>query len=164
MFNFTKNLKNMISIQGEHICKIDSKGRFLFPNGMKTQLGSNLKDGFIVKKSVFNNCLELYPRKNWDDLIQKITLKLNRFVRKHNDFIRAFTSGLKELDLDASGRVQVPRDLLLFANLGKEIVITAKLDCIEIWDKATYDKIIADTQLDISSLAEEVLGNIDLNI
>jgi DNA-binding transcriptional regulator/RsmH inhibitor MraZ len=37
------------------------------------------------------------------------------------------------------------------------------MDCIEIWDKARYDEIVSETQTDISGLAEEILGNINLN-
>ena len=153
----------MISLQGEHIGRVDAKGRFLLPVALKNQLSASLGEGFIVKRSIFSPCLELYPKTNWDEINRKIISKLNRFVKKHNDFIRAYNAGLKELEIDNSGRILIPRDLAVFAGISGDIVVTAKMDCIEIWDKARYDEIVNETQSDISGLAEEILGNINLN-
>ena len=153
----------MIPLQGEHIGRVDAKGRFLLPVALKNQLSASLGEGFIVKRSIFSPCLELYPKTNWDEINRKIISKLNRFVKKHNDFIRAYNAGLKELELDGSGRILIPRDLAVFAGISGDIVVTAKMDCIEIWDKARYDEIVSETQSDISGLAEEILGNINLN-
>ena len=153
----------MIPLQGEHIGRVDAKGRFLLPVAWKNQLSASLGEGFIVKRSIFSPCLELYPKSNWDEINRKIISKLNRFVKKHNDFIRAYNAGLKELEIDGSGRILIPRDLAVFAGISGDIVVTAKMDCIEIWDKARYDEIVNETQSDISGLAEEILGNINLN-
>ncbi len=153
----------MIPLQGEHIGRVDAKGRFLLPVALKNQLSASLGEGFIVKRSIFSPCLELYPKSNWDEINRKIISKLNRFVKKHNDFIRAYNAGLKEVETDGSGRILIPRDLAVFAGISGDIVVTAKMDCIEIWDKARYDEIVNETQSDISGLAEEILGNINLN-
>ena len=153
----------MIPLQGEHIGRVDAKGRFLLPVALKNQLSASLGEGFIVKRSIFSPCLELYPKSNWEEINRKIISKLNRFVKKHNDFIRAYNAGLKELEIDGSGRILIPRDLAVFAGISGDIVVTAKMDCIEIWDKARYDEIVNETQSDISGLAEEILGNINLN-
>ncbi len=153
----------MIPIQGEHICRVDVKGRFLLPAALKNQLIASLKEGFIVKRSIFSSCLELYPKPNWDELISKITSKLNRFRKEDNDFIRAYNAGLKEVELDGTGRLLIPRDLAIFAEITGDIVITAKMNCIEIWDKAKYDEVVNATQTNISDLAEKILGNINLN-
>jgi len=153
----------MIPLQGEHIGRVDAKGRFLLPVALKNQLSDSVGDGFIVKRSIFSPCLELYPKSNWDEINRKIIGKLNRFVKKHNDFIRAYNAGLKELEIDGSGRILIPRDLAVFAGISGDIVVTAKMDCIEIWDKARYDEVVSETQSDISGMAEEILGNINLN-
>jgi len=153
----------MIPLQGEHICRVDAKGRFMLPVALKNQLNAVLVEGFIVKRSIFSPCLELFPRSNWNELIHKITSKLNRFVKKDNDFIRAYNAGLKELEIDSTGRILIPRDLAVIAGITGDIVVAAKMDCIEIWDKARYDEVVSDTQTNISELAEDILGNINLN-
>ncbi len=153
----------MIPLQGEHICRVDAKGRFMLPVALKNQLSASLSEGFIVKRSIFSPCLELYPRSTWNTLIQRITSKLNRFVKRDNDFIRAYNAGLKELEIDSTGRILIPRDLALIAGITSDIVVAAKMECIEIWDKAKYDEVVSETQTNISGLAEEILGNINLN-
>jgi MraZ protein len=161
--NLRQIISTMISLQGEHICRVDSKGRFVLPAGLKNQLIASLKEGFVVKQSIFSKCLELYPQTNWNELIRKITSKLNRFKKEDNDFIRAYNAGLKQLEIDSTGRLLIPRDLAVFAEITGDIVVTAKMECIEIWDKAKYDEIISATQTNISELAEKILGNINLN-
>jgi MraZ protein len=153
----------MIPVQGEHICRVDAKGRFLLPVAFKNQLASSFEEGFIVKRSIFSQCLELYPKTSWNELIRKITSKLNRFKKEDNDFIRAYNAGLREVEADSTGRLLIPRDLVVFAGITADIVVTAKMDCIEIWDKAKYDETVIATQTNISDLAEKILGNINLN-
>jgi MraZ protein len=87
--------------------------------------------------------------------------KLNRFVKKNNDFIRRFTAGVKVLEIDALGRLLVPRDLVSFANISKEIVFSSAVNIVEIWDKDLYEKSINGEDVDFADLAEEVMGNIN---
>ena len=129
----------------------------MLPAAYKKQLDSVLADGFVLKRSVFQPCLELYPRSEWDKMMQKIN-KLNRFKKKNNDFIRRFTAGVKELDVDATGRILIPKDLLAFANIKKELVLSSAINIIEIWDKDKYEKAIEDATDDFADLAEEVMG------
>ncbi|CAL2094999.1 Transcriptional regulator MraZ [Tenacibaculum sp. 190524A02b] len=126
----------------------------------KKQLSAVLQEGFVLKRSVFQPCLELYPMQEWNLVMAKIN-KLNRFVKKNNDFIRRFTAGVKLVEVDASGRILVPKDLCQFAGLKKEIVLSSAVNIIEIWDKEEYEKIIDDAVVDFADLAEEVMGNIE---
>lgn len=89
--------------------------------------------------------------------------KLNRFVKKNNDFIRRFTAGVKMVDVDASGRVLIPKDLCQFAGIEKHVVFSSVGAIIEIWDKEKYEKVIDDTVVDFADLAEEVMGNTDID-
>jgi MraZ protein len=117
-----------------------------------------LKEGFVLKRGVFQSCLELYPMSEWNLMMEKIN-KLNRFVKKNNDFIRRFTAGLKVVELDVSGRLLIPKDLCDFAGIQKNIVLSSAVNIIEIWDKDKYEKAIDDAALDFADLAEEVMGN-----
>ena len=139
-------------------CKVDSKGRVMLPGGLKKELTPVLNDGFVIKKSVFYQCLELYPRAEWDEEMTTVD-KLNRFVKKNVDFIRRFMAGVKPVDLDNSGRLLIPKDLMGFANISKDIVMTSQINKIEIWDKASYDGVVTDDSIDFGTLAEEVMGN-----
>lgn len=147
----------MVNLIGTYECKADAKGRLMLPVAFKKQLEEVLEDGFVVKRSVFQPCLELYPRKEWDVLMGKMN-KLNRFKKKHNDFIRRFTAGVKEVEVDSAGRILISKDLTQFAGIGKELVLSSAINIIEIWDKNRYEVAIEDATDDFADLAEEVMG------
>lgn len=132
----------------------------MIPAPLKKQLASSLQDGFVLKRSVFQQCLELYPMEEWDLMMAKIN-KLNRFVKKNNDFIRRFTAGVKVVDIDALGRLLVPKDLVTFSGISKDVVFSSAVNIVEIWDKDLYEKSISGEDMDFADLAEEVMGNIN---
>ncbi|WP_396182409.1 division/cell wall cluster transcriptional repressor MraZ [Flavobacterium sp.] len=150
----------MNTIVGTYECKVDAKGRLLLPAPLKKQLASSLQDGFVLKRSVFQPCLELYPMAEWNVLMNKVN-KLNRFVKKNNDFIRRFTAGVKIVEIDALGRLLVPKDLVVFASVSKDIVLSSAVNIVEIWDKDLYEKSIDDATIDFADLAEDVMGNVN---
>ncbi len=150
----------MNTIVGTYECKVDAKGRLLLPAPLKKQLATSLQDGFVLKRSVFQPCLELYPMAEWNILMNKVN-KLNRFVKKNNDFIRRFTAGVKVVEIDALGRLLVPKDLVVFASISKDIVLSSAVNIVEIWDKDLYEKSIDDATIDFADLAEDVMGNVN---
>jgi len=119
-----------------------------------------MQHGFVLKRAVFQDCLELYPMQEWNALMQKVN-KLNRFKKKNNDFIRRFTAGVKMVEVDASGRLLIPKDLVAFAAITKNIVMSSAVNIVEIWDKTKYEKAIDDATVDFADLAEEVMGQDD---
>ncbi|GGC77321.1 transcriptional regulator MraZ [Flavobacterium lutivivi] len=132
----------------------------MIPVALKKQLSASLQDGFVLKRSVFQPCLELYPMSEWNLMMNKIN-KLNRFVKKNNDFIRRFTAGVKIVEVDDLGRLLVPKDLVGFANLSKDIVLSSAVNIVEVWDKDAYEKSISGEDVDFADLAEDVMGNIN---
>lgn len=152
----------LINLIGTYECKVDAKGRLMISSAFKKQLAPVLQEGFVVKRAVFQPCLELYPMQEWNKVMLKIN-SLNRFIKKNNDFIRRFTAGVKEVELDSSGRLLIPKDLCHFAGIKKQIVLSSAINIIEIWDKDSYEKSIDDTVMDFASLTEEVMGNSDEN-
>ncbi|AJR02289.1 division/cell wall cluster transcriptional repressor MraZ [Siansivirga zeaxanthinifaciens] len=147
-------------LTGTYDCKVDVKGRLMMPAPLKKQLAPILEEGFVLRRSVFQKCLELYPMSQWQVLMQKMN-KLNRFNKKNNDFIRRFTAGVKIVEVDVNGRLLIPKDLTVFANISKDIVVASAINIIEIWDKELYEQAIDDAALDFADLAEEVMGQDD---
>jgi len=143
---------------GTYECKADAKGRIMVPAALKKQLSKQLDKSFVIKRAVFNQCLELYPLDQWQDLMEKVN-KLNRFKKKNNDFIRRFTAGVKLLDIDTSGRLLIPKDLINHANISREVVVSSVVNILEIWDKDLYEQAIDEATTDFASLAEEVMGD-----
>ncbi len=148
----------MLNLIGTYTCKADVKGRVLVPSSLKKQLAAVAENSFVIKRAVFQPCLELYPMKEWQALMQKMAT-LNRFNRKNNDFIRRFSAGVKIVDLDNAGRLLIPKDLLQFAGIDKDVVVSSAINIVEIWDKDNYEKAIDDAANDFADLAEDVMGD-----
>ena len=142
---------------GTYECKADTKGRIMMPIAIKKQLAGFVSEGFVLKRAVFNPCLELYPLKEWMGLMESVN-GLNRFNKKNNDFIRRFTAGVKTVEMDVSGRLLIPKDLVTYAKISKEVVVSSTVNILEIWDKTLYEKAIDEAALDFGALAEEVMG------
>ncbi len=151
----------MTNLFGTYECKIDSKGRLLLPAQLKRQLAPLLGDGFVLKRSVFEQCLELYTMAEWSAVMSKLNKK-NRFQKKVATFVRQFTAGVKSIDLDGTGRMLITKDLVNFAGIEKEVVLTVTVNnIIEIWDKNRYENVINDPDVDFGDLAEEVMGDFE---
>ena len=88
---------------------------------------------------------------------------MNRFITENADFIRIFTSGVKNIELDASERILIPKDLKNFAALTKGVVIAGAGEIFEIWDKDAYEQITSISQEDFAKLSERVMGNISFD-
>ena len=130
----------------------------MIPVTLKNQMVPVLNEGFVIKRSVFQSCLELYPMAEWNQLMQRMNRK-NRFKKKNNDFIRRFTAGVKPVEIDATGRLLIPRNLMSVAGIDKEVVLSSAINIVEIWDKEQYEKVLEETAVDFGDLAEEVMGD-----
>lgn len=150
----------MSNIIGTYECKVDVKGRLMFPAAFKGQLEKALSKGFVIKRSIFRKCLELYPMEEWD-LESKRINSLNRFRKKNVDFIRKFMAGVKSVELDSTGRLLIPKDLITYSDIKKEIVLASVVNKIEIWDKSEYEKAVDYDPDEFADLAEEVMGDVE---
>jgi MraZ protein len=151
----------MNSMYGTYECKVDTKGRLVIPVGLKKQFADCMNDMFVIKRSVFQQCLEIHTMKNWQKIMDDLG-QLNRFVKKNNDFIRVFTAGVKIVELDANNRMQISKDLVKFAKIEKEVVLSASIDFVEIWDKELYESIINNVDdVDFAQMAEDIMGKLN---
>lgn len=161
VFKFTaRSKKVMDSLFGVYECNADAKGRVMVPVAFKKQLTKQLKAGFVMKRSIFSKSLELYPMATWNEMVKDVN-KLNKFVKKNVEFIRMFNYGVVPVELDATGRLLIPKDLMTFAGIAKNVTMAAAGDRIEIWDTKAYEKFINESTVNFEKLAEDVMGGIN---
>jgi MraZ protein len=149
----------MTSLFGVYECNADAKGRVMLPVAFKKQLTKELKGGFVMKRSIFSKSLELYPMATWNEMVKEVN-KLNKFVKKNVEFIRMFNYGVVSVELDSTGRLLIPRDLMTFAGISKNVTMAAAGDRVEVWDTTAYEKFINNSSADFEKLAEDVMGGI----
>ncbi len=123
-------------------CKLDSKGRLLIPSDFKEQMGEQVEEGFVLRPAMNSkdHFLELYTHQDWDNMQNELKSKVNRFNPAHLAALRAINDGARFIKLDASGRLQIPKDLIVKGFLNKEVVISSETLKMEIWDRDLYNK------------------------
>ena len=151
----------MQSLIGEYDCKVDAKGRFMFPVNLRKQLEDVFEKGFVINRNLHQKCLVLYPISEWNKLNKKLS-KLNRLIKANDVFVRKFTGGATGADADNTGRVLLPKSLVDYAGISTDIKILGSNNVIEIWDKNSYGQFLSQ-ELDIEQLAQDVLGNLNFN-
>lgn len=150
----------MIGFLGEYEVTMDAKGRFLLPAGFKKQLPEEGANTFVVNRGI-EQCLSLYPMKSWEPIFAEIN-KLNDFDPKVREFRRIFLNGATLVELDTAGRILLPKSLMEYAGLSKDVVLASAVNKIEIWDKSKYKQIFETFSQDsFSSLANEVINRND---
>jgi len=132
----------------------------MFPVAFKNQLSEVIQNGFVIKRSIFRNCLELYPFTEWQTESDRIN-NLNRFRKKNVDFIRKFMAGVKNVELDSTSRILIPKDLVRYGEIKREIVLASVVNKIEIWDKELYEKAVDYDPDEFADLAEDVMGDME---
>jgi MraZ protein len=146
----------MIQLLGEFDCKLDAKGRLMVPSSLKKQLPNVEKEGLVINRG-FEKHLVIYPKKVWEGIVAELS-KLNQYEKKTREFIRFFTRGATELNVDVSGRVLLPKSLLEFAGINGDVVLACQFDKIEVWSKTAYDNLLDNEPENFANLAEEVMG------
>ncbi|MBW6497277.1 MAG: division/cell wall cluster transcriptional repressor MraZ [Bacteroidales bacterium] len=148
----------MTYLLGEFDCKVDSKGRFMLPSGLKKQLSEGDQERFVINRG-FEKNLTLYPESEWQKISREVN-SLNLYNKKNREFVRYFFRGASEITLDAASRLLLPKTLLDYAGIDKEIVLFAYGQRVEIWAKDVYESMMNNEPEDFSSLAEDVMGKI----
>jgi MraZ protein len=147
----------MIGFIGEYEATLDAKGRFLLPAGFKKQLNEGSAENFVVNRG-FEKCLSLYPMKSWKPIFSEIS-DLNDFDPKVRQFRRYFLNGATQVELDSANRLLLPKNLMEYAGLEKDIVLVSAVNKIEIWDKNKYQQFFETFSPEaFSNLANEVMA------
>src|SRR5215203_3774877 len=148
----------MIGFLGEYEVTMDAKGRFLLPAAFKKQLAADASNQFVINRGI-ETCLSLYPMQSWEPIFSQVS-SLNEFDPKVRQFRRYFLNGATNLELDSAGRLLIPKTLIDYAGLEKDIVLVSAVDKIEIWDKIKYTKFFESFSPEsYSELANTVMGS-----
>ena len=141
---------------GEYHHIIDEKGRLTIPSKIRYELG----DGFVITRGL-DNCLSIYPKVEWNSIIEKY--KLLPQTKDVRNFMRIFLSGATTLEFDKQGRINRPSTLIEFANLTKECIIIGVNNRIEIWSQDNWNNFIKVNEDNFSDIADNLFSsNINL--
>ncbi len=149
----------MTQFLGEFECKLDAKGRLTLPSALMKQLSPTTQGKFVINRG-FEKCLTLFPNDEWQKESAEVN-KLNIYIKQNREFVRSFNRGATALELDGVNRVLIPKQLLDYAGVDKEVILSAFGNRIEIWNKSTYENLLNEEPEGYAKLAEEVMGKLN---
>lgn len=151
----------MALILGKEYCRIDSNGRFKFPIALKRQLTND--DGrFVIRQSIYAECLELWTYASFEAEVAKLQEKLNPYNKKDREILRKLTDG-NIIELDTNDRLLVPSEQKARIKTAKDIVLQSTGNFIEIWDYDTYHR-MNEELTDFADVVDNRLGEVQTAI
>ena len=146
----------MVKFIGEYSAKVDDKGRVVFPSALKSQIAPDADMRFVVRKDLWEDCLEMFSLEEWERESESIKTRINFLNRDQAAFWREYTRGRAIVEPDAKlGRLSIPKTLLESIGAGKELIFCGSDHKIEIWSREQFEK-SALTREKFISLAESL--------
>jgi MraZ protein len=146
----------MTFFTSEYESKIDAKGRLVLPARIKSQLPDEAGSELVVRRG-FEPCLILYPMVEFKKVFSKIS-GLSEFNEEYRKLQRNFFSGTATVELDATGRFLLPKNMMTYAQLDKDATLVGMGNKVEIWNPTIYEKHLIKEPSELSKLAEKYLN------
>ena len=140
--------------------KADVKGRAFLPATFRKVLQTGGEERLVLRKDVFQTCLVLYPESVWNEQMDSMRQRLNRWNKTQQQVFRQFVSDVELVSLDGNGRFLIPKRFQRMANIEQEIRFIGMGDTIEIWSnsEAEQQKMSAE---DFGNALEELMTDND---
>ena len=146
----------MTFFTSQYECKLDAKGRLVLPSRIKSQLPEGENQELVVRKG-FEQCLIIYPLVEFKKVFSKIS-GLNEFNEEYRKLQRNFLSGVVTVELDGNGRFLLPKTMLAYANIDKDVLLVGTGTKVEAWNPVIYEKHQIQDPGELSKLAEKYLN------
>ncbi len=128
---------------GQHVNKIDSKGRISVPAPFRALVQSRGQSGVALYPSLDFPCIEGCGM----DRIEKVAESLpdDPLPGQREEAIAHLLIGnVREALFDAGGRIVLPDDFLAIANLSDQATFVGLNHIFQIWEPAAYEKLAAE--------------------
>ena len=145
----------MAFFTGEHECKLDAKGRLVLPSRLKSVLPEGSKSSIIIRKG-FEPNLIIYSLHEFQNIYTRIN-SLNEFSSEQRKLKRNLFSSISQVDLDSNGRFLIPKNMINYTNLKKDVILIGMGNIIEVWNPGLYNKNLISSSKEFSNLAQKYL-------
>ena len=135
---------------------VDAKGRVSIPAKLRKYVNPEANDCFILTRGTAQ-CIDVYPMDQWKELVANKLTQLNTFDPKEAMFIRMFLQEAAEDKLDSQSRLLIPKNLIEYAGIEKDIFILGAVKKIELWNPEKYDEYLKDNVQSYEQIANDVM-------
>ena len=146
----------MTFFTSEYESKLDVKGRLVLPSRIKAQLPEGGSNELVMRRG-FEQCLIIYPMVEFKKVFSKIS-GLSEFNEEYRKLQRNFFSGTATVELDSNGRFVIPRNMLNYAQLEKDLILVGMGNKVEVWNPSIYENHLIKDSSELSKLAEKYLS------
>ncbi|MBQ8046434.1 MAG: cell division/cell wall cluster transcriptional repressor MraZ [Prevotella sp.] len=120
--------------------KTDAKGRVFLPAVFRKELMTAGEEVLVMRKDIHQTCLTLYPESVWNEQLDALNARLNRWNATHRQVLRQYMTDVELLTLDGNGRLLLPRRYLQMAGIGQAVLFKGLGDTIEMWSPDEENK------------------------
>lgn len=139
--------------------KTDAKGRVFLPATFRKVLQQEGVEQLVMRKDVHEKCLVLYPQTVWNEQMDALRQRLNRWNRLQQQIFRHYVSDVETLSLDGNGRFLISRRYQEMAAIEQTVRFIGVGDTIEIWADAEYSK-FAEQKDDFANALEQMMSDV----
>jgi MraZ protein len=122
---------------GTHFQTVDPKGRVALPAKFKRLLRPEDQETLVLTMGR-ERCLLLYPLSEWTQLAEALDVLPRNQAKR--EAIRSISDHTTELELDANGRITIPREFLQRAAVERDVAIVGSLRYVEVWPRPAYEE------------------------
>ena len=140
---------------GEFECKMDAKGRLTLPSKVKSKLPEVSGNQLVLSRGL-EPCLVVYSLVEYRKIYSRIA-SMNEFNEEFRRLQRNFFRRITEVELDSAGRILVPKTMIKYAKLEKEVILVGMGNRMELWDSTVYEEFIIKDNSEFSQLAQKHL-------
>ncbi len=135
---------------------IDAKGRVSIPARLRKFVSPDANDTFVFTRGSLK-CINIYPMNYWKELLESKLDKLNSFDPNDTKFLRLFLPSAAEDQFDTQSRLLVPKRLIEFAEIEKDVIILGMNKYIEVWNPKLYEEYLKEIEEPYETIAKEVM-------
>ena len=145
---------------GDFPAKTDAKGRVFLPAAYRKVLAANGEEKLVMRRDLHQACLVLYPESLWNQMLDALRAKLNRWNREHQDIIRGFVADSEIVELDGNGRFLINKRKMNEVGINQEVRFLAVDDTFEVWDKDVFEQHLQSQKDSLGERIQEAMSDI----
>jgi MraZ protein len=140
--------------RGSAPAKIDDKGRLKVPTSFRQHIEERWGQE-VFATSVLGDSALIYPLPVWEDIEARLQ-SMPSTHRARNRYLERVSYFGQQARLDNQGRIVLPQILRTSAGMDGEVVVSAQIDHLVVWNRERFESRLADepfTEEDFGALS-----------
>ena len=120
------------ALDAKHRLTVPSKFRAALAGGVVIAASQEVSEGSPRSVSI-------WTPETFEEFTTQTLSGMNPSSPKARELKRFFFNTSFDAELDSANRLMIPTTLMRYASLDKDVVVTGSGECIEVWDRRSYE-------------------------